>query len=134
MNLEYFCPHLLSTHTQARSHAPHNYPDPTSEHCSVYESARLAKLAPFRASGFRRCAAVVVLPDEALFQRQAQQYASEGKSVEELTVVEMRGRVYRARHLGFRAIGLLVINVGESNGELTGAKMRCRILPRLPMT
>lgn len=34
----------------------------------------------------------MILPDGQLFQRQAQQFASEGKSVDEITIAEMRGK------------------------------------------
>ena len=65
--------------------------------CSVHEVDRRVSLAPFRAAGFRLRAAVMILPDQHLFLRQAQQFASEGKCVEERTIAEMRGTA--AEHL-----------------------------------
>ena len=58
---------------------------------SVHESVRKRKLAAFAAAGFHLRAAALVLPDRELFARQAQQYATDGKSVDELTMAEMRG-------------------------------------------
>ena len=58
---------------------------------SAHESVRTRKLAGFAAAGFRRRAAVLVLPDRELFARQRRQYATDGKSVDELTMAEMRG-------------------------------------------
>ncbi len=57
----------------------------------MHDGARTRKLAAFVAAGFRRRAAVLVLPDPELFARQRQQHATDGKSVDELTVAEMRG-------------------------------------------
>ena len=57
----------------------------------MHEGARARKLAAFAAAGFRRRAAALVLPDPELFARQRQQHATDGKSVNELTVAEMRG-------------------------------------------
>ncbi len=63
----------------------------TWQPCSVHEGARARKLAAFAAAGFRRRAAVLVLPDPELFARQRQQHATNGKSVDQLTMAEMRG-------------------------------------------
>lgn len=57
----------------------------------MLEETRQESLAPFRMAGFRIKSAVMILPDGQLFQRQAQQFASEGKSVDEITIAEMRG-------------------------------------------
>ena len=58
---------------------------------SVHETVRSRHLAAFAAAGFRRRAAALVLPDQELFARQRQQFATDGKSVDELTMAEMRG-------------------------------------------
>ena len=58
---------------------------------SVHEGARARKLAAFAAAGFRRRAAALVLPDSELFARQRRQHATDGNSVDELTMAEMRG-------------------------------------------
>jgi hypothetical protein len=58
---------------------------------SVHETVRSRHLAAFAAAGFRRRAVALVLPDPELFARQRHQYATDGKSVDELTMAEMRG-------------------------------------------
>ena len=60
-------------------------------HRSVHETVRSRHLAAFVAAGFQRRAAALVLPDPELFARQRRQYATDGKSVDELTMAEMRG-------------------------------------------
>ena len=54
-------------------------------------NARKRKLQKFTAKGFKRMAAVFVLPDEALFERQRRQSQEEGKQVPEVAMADMRG-------------------------------------------
>ena len=79
--------------------------------CSVYEEARRAKLAPFAAAGFAAVAVVLVLPDQSLFGRQAEQYAAEGKCVDEITMAQMRGATIP---------WTLVLNGAHTVGEVNG--------------
>lgn len=62
-----------------------------SAHCSCMPNARKRKLQKFTAKGFKRMAAVFVLPDELLFQRQRKQSQEEGKQVPEEAMADMRG-------------------------------------------
>lgn len=45
-------------------------------------------------AGFRRRAAVFVIPDEVLFRRQQKQHLEEGKFVPDQEIAEMKGKVY----------------------------------------
>lgn len=67
----------------------------------MYGNARSRKLKPFMQAGFRRRAAVFVIPDEVLFRRQQKQHLEEGKFVPDQEIAEMKGRVLvpkRNRH------------------------------------
>ncbi len=55
-------------------------------------NARKRKLQKFMTKGFKRMAAVFILPDELLFERQRKQHQEEGKQVPEEAMADMRGR------------------------------------------
>ena len=59
--------------------------------CSIHEKPRTKKVEPFARAGFNVRAAVMVVPDAVLFERQGRSYQEEGKSVSDEKIAAFRG-------------------------------------------